>query len=135
MMPAGNYYIGDLCYVMRDVWEEACDLMFPPTNPYGPPVDGEFTLKDGRRFAVYSTKYGDGVYPTNTGNNLSVDAGIIGCIKVEDIRDPEATPVAIISLGMTYEFQTDFVTDGDRRGTGTIQFGRVIVETGDYSEE
>lgn len=135
MMPAGKYYIGDLCYVMHDVWDEACDLMFPPNDPYGPPVDGEFTLKDGRRFAVYSTKYGDGLYPTNEGTNLSVDAGIIGCIKLDDIRDPEATPAAIKSLGMTYEFGTDFITDGDRLGTGIIQFGRVIIETGDMEEE
>lgn len=133
MMPAGKYYIGDLCYVMHDVWDEVCNLMFP--TPMCAPVDGEFTLKDGRRFAVYSTKYGDGLYPSNIGKNLSVDAGIIGCIKVEDIRDPEATDVAIKSLGTTYEFGTDFITDGDRRGTGTIQFGRVVVETGDYMPE
>lgn len=28
-MPAGRYYVGDLCYVMDDVWDEVCDLMFP----------------------------------------------------------------------------------------------------------
>lgn len=129
-MPAGNYYIGDLCYVMRDVWDEFCDITIKGHEC----LDGEFQLKDGRRFATYSTKYGDGLYETNTGDKLSVDAGLIGCILISDITDPEATPAAIKSLGMTYDFGTDFVTDGSKF-SGTIQFGRVLVETGDYLSE
>lgn len=134
MMQAGKYYIGDLCYVMHDVWDECVDLMFPPSQGYGPAVDGEFTLKDGRRFAVYSTKFGDGLYPSNIGAKFSVDAGCIGCIRVEDIRDPEATDAAMKSLGAVYEFGTDFVTGGST-DTGTIQFGRVIIETGDFEDD
>lgn len=134
MMKAGTYYVGDLCYVMHDVWNEVCDLFFEGRNDHGC-NEGEFTLKDGRRFACYNTKYGDGLYPSNVGANLSVDAGCIGCIAIEDIRDPEATMAAMESLGAIVEFGTDFVTDGDSRGTGTIQFGRVIVETGDMEEE
>ncbi len=44
-MPAGKYYVGDLCYVMHDVWDEVCDLMFPHDNSG---VYGKFKLKDGR---------------------------------------------------------------------------------------
>ena len=58
-MPAGRYYVGDLCYVMHDVWDEVCDLVFPYD---GRGVYGKFKLKDGREFAVYSTAYGDGTY-------------------------------------------------------------------------
>jgi hypothetical protein len=32
-MPAGRYYIGDLCYVMHDEWDEACALFFPDQVP------------------------------------------------------------------------------------------------------
>jgi hypothetical protein len=40
-MPAGRYYIGDLCYVMHPEWSECCDLFFPPgSSSRG--VDGEF---------------------------------------------------------------------------------------------
>ena len=53
-MPAGRYYIGDLCYVMHPEWQECCELFFPPGAP-GRGVEGEFTLKDGRRFASYGT--------------------------------------------------------------------------------
>jgi hypothetical protein len=130
MLPAGRYYIGDLCYVMHDAWEEFCDITISGNEC----LEGEFQLKDGRRFATYSTKYGDGLYPCSDGSNLSVDAGLIGCILVSDIRDPEATEAAMKSLGTIVEFGTDFVTDGSRK-TGTIQFGRVVVETGDLEED
>ena len=58
-MPAGKYYIGDLCYVMSDAeWEEFCSITIDGHNV----IDGEFQLKDGRRFATYGTAFGDGVY-------------------------------------------------------------------------
>ena len=131
MMPAGRYYVGDLCYVMHDVWDEFCDITIGGREC----LDGEFQLKDGRRFATYSTQYGDGLYPSNIGETFSVDAGLIGCILVSDITDPEATEAAMKSLGAIVEFGTDFITEGDRRGTGIIQFGRVIIETGDMEED
>lgn len=134
MMPAGRYYIGDLCYVMSDVWEEFCNITIKGNSV----VDGEFTLPDGRRFATYSTQYGDGLYATNIGTNLSVDAGLIGCILVSDITDPTVTEASMKELGTIYEFDTDFVTGGGRGEpgwAGTIQFGRVIVETGDIDED
>ena len=28
MFPAGKYYVGDLCYVMHDEWDEVCGLFF-----------------------------------------------------------------------------------------------------------
>ena len=44
-MPAGTYYIGDLCYVFDDVeWKEICSIMFNTTNPSGV-RDGEFEMK------------------------------------------------------------------------------------------
>ena len=131
MMPAGRYYIGDLCYVMSDVWEEFCNITIKGNSV----IDGEFTLPDGRRFATYSTMYGDGVYPANIGANLSVDAGLIGCILVSDITDPEATEARMKALGAIVEFGTDFVTESDTYNTGIIQFGRVVIETGDLEED
>ena len=63
---------------------------------------------------------------------------MIGCILVSDITDPEATEASMKELGTIYEFGTDFVTGGGRGESGwagTIQFGRVIVETGDLMED
>jgi len=58
MMTAGKYYIGDLAYVMHGEWDEFCDLTIQGNSL----LNGEFNLKDGRRFATFTTKWGDGVY-------------------------------------------------------------------------
>jgi hypothetical protein len=116
MMPAGKYYIGDLCYVMHDEWVEFCEITIDDRQCN----DGEFTLKDGRRFATYGTMYGDGCY-----QGLSVDAGLIGCILVSDIRftgndDNDTTG------GMIVDFDKPFST---REYQGVIHFGHIQIDT------
>lgn len=126
-MKAGKYYIGDLCYVMHDAWDEVCALTFQ--KPEG--VYGEFTLKDGRQIAIYSTAYGDGAYPTSTNALLSVDSGTIGCILMSDIRDDTYTHDEILMMAEVITFETDFDTSCFG---ANINFGHVTVETG-YNEE
>lgn len=125
-MPAGRYYVGDLCYVMHDVWDEVCDLMFPYD---GRGVYGKFKLKDGREFAVYSTMYGDGTYYDGSGRKYWVDAGVIGCILESDIRDPAPS-----NGGNYIDFARNFKTGEDG---GVIRFGNVYIDTAgdDYEEE
>ena len=87
MMRPGTYYVGDLCYVMHPQWKEVCSLMFASDGHFV--LDGEFNLANGVRFAVQSTAYGDGTYYDKKGRQYPVDAGLIGCIRVEDVYDPE----------------------------------------------
>ena len=124
-MPAGKYYIGDLCYVMHDAWDEAVSLMFPhvPGQPESK-VDGEFTLRDGRRFANFSTRWGDGTYMSNMQTRHLVDSGSIGCILVEDIQDK--TYDNIETLGAVVEFDQPFEVSED---SGLLCFGAVEIET------
>ena len=119
-MPAGRYYIGDLCYVMHNEWTEFCEL----TMPNNQCLDGEFQLADGRRFATYGTAYGDGTYQSNISTSHSVDAGLIGCIRVEDIRDD--TYEDIERLGAIVEFDAPFEVSEHH---GSIRFGHVHIET------
>jgi hypothetical protein len=128
-MPAGKYYIGDLCYVMHPEWKEVCDLFFPANHPPRG-VEGEFTLKDSRRFASFPTAYGDGGYRSNIGTSHSVDAGIIGCIRVEDIRDDEADDME--TLGAIVEFDRPFEVSSDGR---VLVFGHVEIDTGFDDDE
>jgi hypothetical protein len=134
-MPAGKYYIGDLCYVMTDdEWKEICSITISGQKV----IDGEFQLSDGRRFATYSTAFGDGVYHDQYGHSYSVDAGLIGCIKLEDIKYVDNYD-QFLDIGAIMEFDNSFATSGgrgDEGWEGLIQFGHVMIETNpEYEEE
>jgi len=125
MMTAGKYYIGDLCYVLHDRWAEFCALTCTGNNV----LDGEFNLKDGTRFATFTTKWGDGVYEDEQGNEYPVDAGLIGCIRIDDIAAEERENVA---NGRVVEFVQDFSTWS---AGGEIRIGNVLIDTDPVEEE
>jgi hypothetical protein len=124
MMKAGTYYIGDLCYVMHPEWDEFCSLTISGNNV----LDGEFNLKDGRRFATFTTKWGDGTYKDEQGREYGVDAGLIGCINVKDIAPSE---LENLKDGHVIEFVQDFSTFS---AGGIIRIGSVCIDT-DFAEE
>lgn len=128
--PAGRYYVGDLCYVIRNEnWNEVCNVVIDGNDL----LEGEFALADGRRFAMYNTAYGDGTYRDAQGRSYSVDAGSIGCIRIEDIPDLDDESL-FIDGGQVIEFPREFHTS---RTGGTIYFGDVEIQTGDsdYDDE
>jgi hypothetical protein len=74
--PAGEYYIGDLCYVLSD---EIYDKVFGGEG-YEP---GLYTQKGTNNFfLVDGTAYGDGMYFSSDQREFGVDAGIIGITPV-----------------------------------------------------
>lgn len=114
------FWVGDLCYVLGDVWEEVCDLIFPGNSEKG--VYGNHTLKDGREFVVFSTYYGDGYYPDQFGNMYPVDAGIIGAARLADIRDLPIRP----DLGSLHNLSPSDVFENSYDEDGTIVIGGVV---------
>jgi hypothetical protein len=130
-MPAGKYYVGDLCYVMHESWDEVCGLFFKGRTDHGC-NEGEFTLKDGRRFVSYNTKWGDGAYYDQNSNEYGVDAGLIGCLRLDDIdftNDENG-----IHGGNVIEFISDFNHGGGRSDLGrnwdgVIRIGHVEIAT------
>lgn len=132
-MQAGEYFVGDLCYVMHPEWDEVCSIIIDDHTC----KEGEFTLADGRRFAIYNTAYGDGTYRSNKGHSISVDSGSIGCIKVDDITDDTYDRDLLERLGAFVTFDYDFDTENDR-GTICIDDIKVYTETDpdeDYYDE
>ena len=123
MMKSGKYYIGDLCYVMHDRWDEFCNLTIVGNKV----LDGEFNLSDGTRFATFTTQWGDGTYKDELGNEYPVDAGLIGCIRVEDIAPED---LANLESGRVVEFVQAFSTWS---AGGEIRIGNVLIDT-DYTE-
>lgn len=123
MMKAGKYYVGDPCYVMHGEWDEVCALMFEGRTDHGC-NEGEFVLKDGRKFAVLNTAHGDGEYLDQHGRGYCVDAGCIGCVRLEDIdhlNDANNT-----ELGHVIDFDEDFFV---YRVKGALHFGPVAIDT------
>lgn len=128
-MPAGKYYIGDLCYVMHNEWEEACELFFAGRTDLLC-NEGKFKLADGREFVNFNTKYGDGEYFDGL-FSYGVDSGSIGCIRVEDVRE-ELPPGAVVMA-----FLEDFEC---YRDDNMLVFGYVEINTDpseyeEYDEE
>lgn len=117
-MKAGKYYVGDLCYVLGDRWDEVCDLIIVDHKC----LDGEFELKDGTKFAIYGTAYGDGFYGDQHANGYPVDSGSIGCVLVDQITDGELDE----SLGNIFDFTEDFETSEE---DGIIRIGDVEIDT------
>lgn len=125
-MPAGKYYIGDLCYVLRNErWAEFCEL----TIKDGECLHGDFFLKDGSKFCFFNTWYGDGTYTLRYNRSVSVaeidvDSGTIGCILVDDLLDfnEENCPGAVV------EFMHEFQVSEEE---GVIRFGAYSIDTAD----
>lgn len=126
MLPAGKYYVGDLCYVMHPQWDEVCHLMFALNAP----DSGEFTLENGVKFASQSTAYGDGTYFDQDNRKYPVDAGLIGCIRVRDIIDPKAN----LKGGNIIKFDQPFETSFEEEG-GIIRIGHIVIKTGEDEED
>ena len=126
MMQAGEYYVGDLCYVLHERWDEVCSLIIKGNKC----IDGEFELADGTKFAIYGTAYGDGTYRDLVGNEYWVDAGSIGCVLMKDI-DLSVEGNQTMG-GQIIDFKNDFITSYDN---GVIKFGSVHIDTDPVEEE
>lgn len=124
----GLYYIGDLCYVLDDKdWDEVCELTIDGHQC----LSGEFQFKDGRRFAMYNTKFGDGVYQDQFGNRYCVDSGSIGCILIG--HTTKSLLDEMKQLGAVVEMQHDFDTCSS---DGLIKICSTTIDTaGDWEED
>ena len=127
VMPAGTYYVGDLCYVLKDRWDEVCSHIIKEHAV----LDGMFKMKSGVTFASYTTKYGDGMYNDQRGGEYAVDAGLIGCVKVNSL----AEEVDVNStLGNIVTFDRPFICYNTREGV--IHIGHLEIDTAaDFYEE
>ncbi len=128
----GTFYIGDLCYVMTKEWDEVCKIIIQGNNC----IEGIFELKDGRKFGIWNTAYGDGMYYDDRGHGYPVDAGCIGIIAVDDIDESEKDN---LNFGNVIQFDNSFRV---KCSDGLFEFGDVRIDTRyepeddyDYSED
>jgi len=129
MTDTSRYYVGDLCYVMKDDWDEVYNTADITNDVW------DTELADGRKFYLFSTKYGDGQYTDQNGNLYSVDSGTIGAIKVDDIRDTESLFTTVVNgLGHIHEFPSDFAWHDCAYVDGKVYFHTVSINTGDEDD-
>lgn len=119
MLPAGSYYVGDLCYVMDDdEWDEVVRIVSNASKD----SCKEYKLSDGRQFAIYSTQWGDGVYNDQKNREYFVDSGTIGCIFVSDLRKQKPDT----KLGNIVTFEETFKTG---KVGSKIKIGNITIDT------
>jgi len=144
-LPAGTYYIGDLCYILNaDEWDYHCEQLF--TDGYDRKI-GIFHTRDNIPFANISTKYGDGYYwghfltnENDDGTDYCVDSGTIGCFPLRDdiLYGDEHMFKALIK---TRENKARIETFDEpfnvyyNEGPGNIVFDPIYIYTGDVSDQ
>ena len=139
--PPGEYYIGDLCYVVSNesIWDKMAAQRFV-SNYTRDDVNGVFRLSTGWTWAEFCTAYGDGCYVDNEGRAYSVDSGGIGCISKDKCADKYNH---ITDLGHFFTFDKPFKVWCDGEGPdlfgeatvkgGILHFGNITIDT--YGEE
>jgi len=126
MMPAGTYYVGDLCYVLGDSrWDEVCAEIIVGSQC----LDGVFELADGVQFAMFSTAWGDGEYQDQEGHSYSVDAGSIGCV-LTTAAGVDLDRADKLGQIVTFEYPFNVYSRG-----GKIVIGHLEIDTDPVYEE
>ena len=127
-LPSGTYYVGDLCYVLGDRWDEVCALLDAPgVDFFGPaPTQTVFTMADGTVFACMKTMYGDGTYGTSEYTTVAVDSGTVGAVLASAVTDQSRlTDGQVVQLEECIPYRHD----------GTLYFGEYEVWTNEWAEE
>lgn len=132
-----TYWVGDLAYVLNDTeWDTFLHLCNP--EDIGPDAvcyldPDNLTVEDedsGRPFVAFSTAFGDGTYTGSDGNTYSVDAGLIGCIRVSDITDKNLLQSALDrNLGHLHDFGEDFYLEQCLNDGGVLVFHDLEIDT------
>lgn len=125
-LPAGRYYIGDICYSMTNTIYK--DIF--GKNGYS---SGYYITNNGC-FMVDSTAYGDGMFKASNGDMYNVDAGIIGIASLSlcDYKDEIyggtvhtfTEPVKCIFMNGIFEF----ISSGFYLRINTGPVGRCLQE-------
>jgi len=134
-MPAGEYFIGDPCYVFsHETWSDVCDLFSYDDRGTTPPV---VTFNERPLWAAM-TCYGDGCYPDDTGHVYGVDSGLIGVVPSSlwsTLHDPNGHVLGrehMKRLGRIVVFGNDFaVSVVSGHNSFVIKIGDVSIETDD----
>jgi len=125
-LPAGTYYIGDICYVLDDVIYES---VFGETG-----YEEGLYMKDSEQFLVGQTFCGDGEFSGSDGCKYAVDAGVIGIVS-EGLISSDPDSGKDTNGGKVYTFSSDVLVTMEK-GVFTFESEGIYlrINTG-YEEE
>jgi hypothetical protein len=116
-LPAGTYYVGDLCYsVDNDDWPIICDEIDHKGTPF------EYR---GKLAASSYTRYGDGGYDDSEGRFYGVDSGSIGIAPVEVLADPHHHGGQVITFKKPFDIHFE---------NGVFKIDDFVIHTGDTDD-
>ena len=124
-LPAGKYWIGDLCYILNEEngydWGRVARLLIVSGR------SGGIFETQGVKFYIGRTLHGDGCYYDDEWdeNKYGVDSGTIGCVLVDTVNG-DWTPT---QLGHVHEIKEEFEPHCDN---GLFNIGHVRIDTGDW---
>ena len=125
ILPAGEYYIGDPCYLFGKSWDDILEV----TNVFENDVD-EYK---NHKFFVGNTAYGDGEYYDRNGHPYPVDSGLIGVFPIKVIEiDNHIKLEEILEYGNLVTFKEDFQCIVD---DGYFDIGNIEIETNSSWDE
>ncbi len=108
-MTPGNYYIGDLFFVLQEEFELIKKSSL-----------NEFILNQDRKIAIYPTINLKEQYQDQFGQDYLIENGNIGCIRIEDVDSINAD----FSKGKIISFYDFFDT---RETLSRILFGHICL--------
>jgi len=130
-LPAGTYYIGDLCYIFTDEeWSYHCKQVFAD----GKQFIGIFHTRKNIPFANFRTKYGDGLYFGDDDDKYYVDSGTIGCFPLRDLPKDALENSTKMAKGIITTFDEPFNVYYNK-GPGNIVFDPIYIYTGTESDQ
>jgi len=124
--PAGEYYLGDICYCFAhgtESWRELLDSCKSFNDSVG--------ILNNTKVLGFHTKYGDGSYDDNEGHSYGVDSGLIGLVPIELIED-NSTFRQNSECGRIVKFEEEFKCSNN---DGRLYFGDITIETDEDFEE
>lgn len=134
-LPAGTYFVGDPCYVIKDsdVWADFCEKYDEYSEKYVSTVGG--AVINNHPMVATGTAYGDGLYMDDDGREYSVDAGLIGLTPVELLKslpDFEEAYEKGSDLGHWIDFESP-VSLSYKEGVVTIESDEqmIVIDTAD----
>lgn len=121
MFPAGIYYIGDFCYILKDQDYQKIVCSFE--------YDEQAYQYKKFLFCFNGTTYGDGLYQDQYGNKYGVDSGTIGIINITTkTMLKEANKLVKDKLANVVTFDKPFHVSCCN---GLFEFGNIVIDTND----